>query len=143
MEPEEGAWPCEREVLAKEARPEVGFALDPQPGKKEWPEREYPAEVVRPEKVRPVEGTGSEKRERPVKKVCPEKMDSVEGSWPGEREGLAKLVRPGKVEPVEATGPEREWPEKGTWREVGSALRAWPAKKEEPAEGTLLEEGPA
>lgn len=67
--------------------------------------------MVRPEKVRPVEGTGSEKRERPVEKVCPEKMDSVEGACPGE--GLAKLVRPENMGPVEEAGPKRERPEEG------------------------------
>lgn len=68
--------------------------------------------MLRTEIVRPVEGTGSQKRERPVEKVCPEKMDSVEGACPGA--GLAKLVRPENMRPVEEAGPKREQPEEGT-----------------------------
>lgn len=111
VEPEEGAWPLEGAGLAEKARPEFGFAPGPELGK-DWTGREWPAKVVRPEKGRPVEGTGSEERERPAEKVCPEKRDSVEGARQGA--GLAKLVRPENVGPVEEAGPERERPEEGT-----------------------------
>lgn len=115
----EGAWPWERVgLLAEETKSEFGSA------KGTWPVREWPAGVVRQGKLRLVEGVGSE-REWPVEKVRPEKRDSVEGAWPGERVDLAERLRPEKVGPVEAE-PERAWPEKGGWSQVGPAAGVWP-----------------